>query len=284
MNRFSASVSPNRNPLIFARSSTIRIKKSRLKGPPANLNFQDLSSKDSVRPHRSITETIIAVDGPAGAGKSTVARLLARQLGYAYLDTGAMYRAIAWALLQEGFESVEREDLESHLPRLSLDFSIENGALNIYFRGKRLDHELRMLGISEKASRISQIKSVRTFLTSRQRQLAKEGKLVAEGRDMGTVVFPDAAVKVYLTADLPTRAQRRHAEYVGKGVSISYSALEAQIGARDAADQERSLAPLRPSPDALVLDTSGMTIPEVLSRLIEFVSRKVEGTDSTRTV
>ncbi len=223
-------------------------------------------------PINTDTEMIIAIDGPAGAGKSTAARLLARELGYTYLDTGAMYRAVAWAVLQEGFETLDQHELGFRLPRISLDFVVENGVLNTYYNGKKLDQELRMPGISEEASRISRLQSVRSFLTSRQRKLAENGKLVAEGRDMGTVVFPNAPLKIYLTADLPMRAKRRHAEYLEKGVSVDYSTLEAQIRARDEADEKRSIAPLRPSHDALILDTSDMTISEVLRRLLEFAS------------
>lgn len=214
---------------------------------------------------------VIAIDGPAGAGKSSVCRLLAGQLGYVYLDTGAMYRAVAWVLYQEGVDVGNEAQVDRTLSRLPLRFVVTNGALDIFFEGKALNEELRQPEVSQWASAVSQIQSVRAFLTQWQKRLASQGNVIAEGRDMTTVVFPDAPVKVFLTADLATRARRRFAEYRQKGVPMDYGALEAQIRDRDKADEERKLAPLRVAPDAFFLDTSQLGLEEVVDRIRDFM-------------
>jgi CMP/dCMP kinase len=220
---------------------------------------------------------IIAIDGPAGAGKSTVSKLLARELGYTYLDSGAMYRALAWALLRENLDGEAEAQIAQHLPELPLKFSIDRGSLLIHYREKALGAELRNPEMAAHASRISQMQSVRTFLTKWQRRLSKTGGVVAEGRDTATVVFPHAQVKVFLTASLAARVGRRHAEYLGKGMEVEYSELERQIRDRDEADSNRCVAPLRPAEGAVVLDTSDLDIPRVVSRLMDVIRAKSHG-------
>jgi cytidylate kinase len=224
-----------------------------------------------------ITVMVIAIDGPAGAGKSTVSRQLARALGFIYLDTGAMYRALAWALRREDLRRGEASLTLAALGQLPLHFRLIDGELVVTYRGKRLGDELREPEITNMASRVSQFPAIREFLTAWQKRLAEEGNVVAEGRDMTTVVFPDSPFKVFLTADLATRAQRRQLEYRQKGLEIEYGLLEAQIRARDEADQQRSIAPLRPSAEAFILDTSHLDPAEVLRQLIDFYNRKIEG-------
>lgn len=222
---------------------------------------------------------IVAVDGPAGAGKSTACRLLAKRLGFTYLDTGAMYRALAWVTMQEADLVDEKALTPEYLERLPVVFTLFDGALCISFHGRKLEDELRHPGVAEQASRLSQLENVRTHLTRLQRSLAGCGSVVAEGRDTTSVVFPEAPVRIYLTADLRTRAERRRREYLQKGVVKALEDIEQQIRARDKADEERAIAPLRSVPGVLRLDTSHMTVDEVVERLVEIVARSAPAND-----
>ncbi len=224
---------------------------------------------------------IIAIDGPAGVGKSTVCKLLAKHLGYAYLDTGAMYRAMAWSAIAENLNLDDESEIARRLELLPLRFTIENGALSIFYKEKRLDDELRQPEISVRASHISQLKCVRDYLTRCQRQLGERGGIVAEGRDMTTVVFPDAPVRVYLTADLKARTERRFLEYRNKGIAADRAGLEAQIKARDEADEQRALAPLRATPGVRVVDTSHMNISEVVTQLMVLIPLETAEKDAS---
>lgn len=219
---------------------------------------------------------VIAVDGPAGAGKSTVCRRLAEELGFIYLDTGAMYRTVAWALLKNAINPRSDEDIERSLPDLPIGFSMENSSLCIRYGGARIGDDLRSPEITQYASLVSQRKPVRDFLTAWQRKLAAMGNVVAEGRDMGTVVFPDAEVKVFLTANLETRAQRRLLEYQMKGEPIDYKTLEAQIRARDEADESRAIAPMRAGDGVAILDSSHLSIDQVVRHLFLMASSAME--------
>lgn len=226
---------------------------------------------------------IVTVDGPAGAGKSTVCRLLAKELGFTYLDTGAMYRAVAWAWRYavgraDGLDPADLPrwveppgpDMES-LQKLPLQFGVENGSMTILHQNEPLEDQIRSPEITRLSSRLSGEASVRALLTEWQRRLARTGDVVAEGRDMGSVVFPHATVKVFLTASLRARTLRRLAEYEQKGIAIDYAALEEDIRSRDERDAGRQLAPMRAAEDAVWVDTSAMTIAEVVCLLKELV-------------
>lgn len=226
---------------------------------------------------------IIAIDGPAGAGKSTVCKILAKRLGFVYLDTGAMYRAVAWAFetgpMVEGSrpDALRDEEVGEQLGRLELRFAIEKNGLVIFYGQKTLSEELRSPEITEAASRISRLPAVREFLVAWQRKLACQGAgIVAEGRDTATVVFPNAELKVFLTADLTTRAGRRLAQYVSKGANMTLEQIEVLIAERDQADSKRDHSPMRPAEGAFLLDTSGLSIEEVVDRLAEKAQRLFE--------
>lgn len=233
---------------------------------------------------------IIAVDGPAGAGKSTVCKLLAERLGFVYLDTGAMYRAVAWALQagSPGFDrkfqakdEIELHEISNLLKKLPLHFSIKSNNLLISYDQRPLSKELRGPQISDAASMISQLPAVREFMVALQRKLAESNNVVAEGRDTATVVFPKADLKVFLTADLQARAQRRFAEYLEKGIDLTLDEIQKRIGMRDEADENRDHSPLRPAEGTVYLDTSHLSIEEVMDRLSDEVQNLITAGSAT---
>ncbi|MFH0789324.1 MAG: (d)CMP kinase [Pseudomonadota bacterium] len=217
---------------------------------------------------------IITIDGPAGAGKSTITRLLAQQLGLDCLDTGAMYRVVAWVLREEKKEEWSGEGLALFLK--DLDFTIEGTgpAQKVRVDGLDVSQEIRTPEISQLASAISMKPEVRSFLAEKQKAYGSRGGLIAEGRDMGTVIFPQADYKFFLEASLEVRAHRRFQELTQKGQSVSFEEVKQDMEARDRQDQERALAPLRPAQDAHVVNTTQMSIEEVVklicSKLIQF--------------
>jgi cytidylate kinase len=206
---------------------------------------------------------VIAIDGPAGAGKSTAARRLARQLGYRFLDTGSMYRAVAWSVAQAGIPPVDGPDLRRHLAAVRIAVDGERVSVD----GRDVTDAIRTQEISALTSHLTTLAAVRETLTPLQRDLAAPGGTVLEGRDTGTVVCPDAEVKFYLDASLDTRARRRHDELAGRGITRALDEVRAELGTRDARDSERALAPLRRAPDAIALDTSQLTVEQVVAAM-----------------
>jgi CMP/dCMP kinase len=213
-------------------------------------------------------EPVVAIDGPAGAGKSTAARSLARRLGYRFLDTGSMYRAVAWSVSSGGVPPVDGAALRHHLARLTITLDGDR----IRVSGRDVTDEIRTPEISELTSRLTMLAVVREMLTPLQRALAAPGGVVLEGRDTGTVVCPDAEVKFYLDASLETRALRRQSELAARGLRVGLETVREQLRARDRQDCERELAPLRCAPDAIRLDTSALTAAQV----VEIMTRAVE--------
>jgi cytidylate kinase len=215
--------------------------------------------------------TVIAIDGPAGSGKSTLARLLAERLGFAYLDTGAMYRAVTLLALREGVALDDGDSLVALARAAHLGF---DGRGHITAQERDVSEEIRRPAVSAAVSEVSAHHQVREVLVAEQRRIAGERDVVMEGRDIGTVVFPDAAVKIFLVADAPVRADRRRKELVASGEHVGPQETLAAIEARDAYDSSRPVAPLRPAPDAVELDSSRLDIPAMVERAVRIVQEK----------
>lgn len=207
---------------------------------------------------------IITIDGPVGSGKSTVGRLLAKRLGLIYLDTGAMYRAVALESSNRGIAGDDECSLAGLCSMIKIEFQQAADRQRVFSCGKEVTEAIRDPEISMLASRISALPAVRAALVQLQRQIGAEGGIVVDGRDAGTVIFPHAQFKFYLDAGIETRARRRYKELIEKGLQIDYNVLFLEIKKRDHDDSSRSIAPLKPASDAAVIDTSTMTLENVL--------------------
>lgn len=211
----------------------------------------------------------IAIDGPAGAGKSTVAKELAKRLGLAYVDTGAMYRAVALAALKAGISCEDEENLARLVQRLQIGFSrSKEGETAVYLDGQEVTREIRTPEVSRCVSLVARVPAVRQSLTEKQRQLAAGGGVVMEGRDIGTVVLPDAEKKFFLTASVEERARRRFVETVRDGYQSTLADQLNEIVRRDMFDTQRQVAPLIPAPDAVVIDTTKRNPDEVVALIL----------------
>ncbi len=217
-------------------------------------------------------EMNIAIDGPAGAGKSTIAKRVAKELGYIYVDTGAMYRGIALYLLDYDIDIADAAHVEKKIENITIEIKYEEGVQQIYLNGVNVTARLRMEAVGNMASKASQLACVRAKLLHLQRQLARENDVVMDGRDIGTNILPDAEVKVYLTASSKVRAKRRYDEITANGNCADIDTIEADIITRDKQDMERAIAPLRQAEDAVCIDSSDMTIDEVVYHIMKLVS------------
>jgi cytidylate kinase len=218
---------------------------------------------------------IVAIDGPAGAGKSTVAKQVAEQLGFIYVDTGAMYRAVAWKSLQAGVPLSESEAIVQLSQQMNIHFDRSEGQRVI---ADEIDvtEAIRTQEVTQLSSPVSAIPGVRRRLVEMQRLMGADGGVVMEGRDISTVVFPNAEVKVFLTATAEERARRRHVELADKGIDSSIEDLAAQMRERDLRDSTRDDSPLRQAPDAVAIDTDGMTIDEVVEAILALCEREMD--------
>ncbi|OAB32636.1 cytidylate kinase [Paenibacillus macquariensis subsp. defensor] len=218
----------------------------------------------------------IAIDGPAGAGKSTVARLVANELSYIYVDTGAMYRAVTWFMTKLGVEPDCQDEVLRHTLNMVLELRPGSEGQKVFVDGEDVTSYIRSTQVNSMVSRYAQIEGLRTHLVHLQRQMALRKGVVMDGRDIGTTVLPDAEVKVFLTASVKERALRRFSE-LSDADDMSLEQLEKDIAKRDALDEQREISPLRCAEDATVLDTTNMNIQQVVTTIVSFCNSQRDG-------
>lgn len=218
----------------------------------------------------------IAIDGPAGAGKSTIAKTVSRELGYIYVDTGALYRTVSLKFSREGATPEKIENVEEILSSLSVNIEFKNGEQRMLLDGVDVTDSIRTPEVSMMASAVSAIPAVRAFLLETQRRLARENNVIMDGRDIGTVVLPDAQIKIFLTASPEARADRRYKELIEKGMDVKFEDVLSDIIKRDHNDSTRAVAPLKPAEDSIYVDTSGNTLEQSVAELKGIIERELE--------
>lgn len=223
---------------------------------------------------------VVAVDGYSSTGKSTVAKIVAAELGFTYIDTGAMYRAVTLAALERGWivdGKVCREALREHLPEIEIGFRYnrELQRYETYLNGKYVEKKIREMEVSNYVSPIAAVDFVRSFLVEQQREMGRNGRIIMDGRDIGSVVFPDADIKFFLTSSPQVRAERRYKELIEKGTQVSYEEVEANVRQRDYIDEHREASPLVRTPDAILIDNSRMTIDDEVRFMVEKIKEKL---------
>lgn len=218
----------------------------------------------------------IAIDGPGGAGKSTLAKAVAKKLNILHVDTGAIYRTIGYAAFSRGLDAKDESQIAPLLKEIQIDMAFdENSGQKMLLDGKDVSTEIRLPEISMYASNVSALPCVRAYLLEMQRDIARKRSVIMDGRDIGTVVLPDADVKIFLSASPEVRARRRWLELQEKGTPDTYEAVLADLIARDERDSNRAIAPLRPADDAVLLDTSSMTLQESIDAILKLIRKKV---------
>lgn len=216
---------------------------------------------------------IIAIDGPAGAGKSTVAKKLAKKLNYLYIDTGAMYRAVALAAIEQNVAFDDADKLTQIASDIEINMKNIDGVYKVYLNGRDVSEEIRLPQVGAAASPVSAVAGVRVNLVEQQQRLAKSGKVIMDGRDIGTVVLPNADLKVFLTASIDERAKRRFLELKTKGVDCDFEQVKQDIIERDYRDSHRETSPLKQAADAILLNTDNLNVDQVLQKIMELVEK-----------
>lgn len=217
----------------------------------------------------------IAIDGPAGAGKSSIAKLVAKELEFIYVDTGAMFRTMAYYFLNHGINPSDEAAVNASCDKILIRIEYRNGEQHIFLGDTDVSAEIRKEEVGKNASVVARYPKVRKKLLDLQREMAEKADVIMDGRDIGTVVLPDAEVKIYMTAGTRVRAERRYKELQEKGIECDLSEIERDIAARDEQDMNRKIAPLKQAEDAVYLDTSDMTIPEVVREICRIAEEKV---------
>lgn len=218
----------------------------------------------------------IAIDGPGGAGKSTLAKALAKKLGIIYVDTGALYRTVGLYVDRNDVDPSDEKTVAALLPTLDLKLSYEDGNQVIYMNSEKITEEIRTPKMSMYASAVSALPSVRAFLLDTQRKIAETNSVIMDGRDIGTVILPNAEVKIFLTADPSERARRRYEELISKGKSVTYEDVLSEMNTRDTNDSSRNIAPCVPADDAVLFDNTGYSLSESIDRVVEIIGEKTE--------
>ena len=218
---------------------------------------------------------VVAIDGPAGTGKGTVTKIIAEKLNLIYIDTGAMYRAVCVKALNNNIEPEDIENIKKMLENISIKLSIKDGKQQVLLDGKNITDEIRTPKVDSYVAKFAAIKEVREKMTPLQREMKNEGNIIMEGRDIGTVIFPDAEVKIYLDATVEERANRRYKQNLEKGIDCTYDEVLKSIKERHILETTREIAPLRQADDAIYVDTTELSIEEVVEKIINIINEKV---------
>jgi len=218
----------------------------------------------------------IALDGPSGSGKSVMARAVAAKLGFLYVDTGALYRSIGLYIFRNGIDPTDVKSVEDSLTDIKIELAQSDEGQVVYLNGENVNRDIRLPEISMYASKVSAIPAVREFLLSTQRNTALKNNVIMDGRDIGTVIFPDAQVKIFLFANDEVRAQRRYKELLEKGITTTYEEVLSDMKKRDENDRTRAVAPALPAEDAVMLDNSYLNIDETISAILDIIKEKIK--------